>query len=66
MVWNVDDLIISHVESGAVKEIIYEHRKKYRNKADLNVHRGKVHKYLVMRFDYRTQDNVKIDMTEHL
>ena len=66
MVWHVDDLKMPNVESGAVKEIIAQIRKQYGNKADLTVHRKKVHKYLGMRLDYHTQDNVNIDMTEHL
>ena len=58
--WHVDDLKISHKESDEVTKFITELGKRYDN--DLTVHRGKVHSYLGMHFDYGTKGTVKISM----
>ena len=58
--WHVDDLKISHKESDEVTKFITELGKLYDN--DLTVHRGKVHLYLGMHFDYGTKGTVKISM----
>ena len=56
--WQVDALKISHKESDKVTKLITELGKLYDN--DLTVHRGKVHSYLGMHFDYSTKGTVKI------
>ena len=50
--WHVDDLKISHKESDEVTKFIRELEEVYGDK--LTVHRGKVHPYLGMQFDYST------------
>ena len=50
--WRVDDLKISHKENDEVKKFIRELEEVYGEK--LTVHRGKVHPYLGMHFDYST------------
>ena len=61
-VWHVDDLKLSQVEIGVVKEIIAQLSERCGKEVDLKIHIWKVHKYLVMRLEYRTQGKVKIDM----
>ena len=46
VVWHVDYLKISHVESDVVKEMISQLSKLYRKDTYLKIHRGKVHYYL--------------------
>ena len=60
VMWHVDDLKISQKESDEVTKFITELGKLYDN--DLPVHRGKVHSYLGMHFDYSTKGTVKISM----
>ena len=58
--WHVDDLKISHKESDEATKFITELGKRYDN--DLTVHRGTVHSYLGMHFDYGTKGTVKVSM----
>ena len=59
VVWNVDKLKVSHVESFETTKfarclsIIY---------GGLTVHKGKVHDYLVMELYYSKQVTVKVSM----
>ena len=58
--WHVDDLKISHKESDEVTKFLSELGKVFGNK--LTIHRGKIHLYLGMHFDYGTKGTVKISM----
>ena len=58
--WHVDDFKISHKESDKVTKFLSELGKVFGNK--LTIHRGKIHSYLGMHFDYSTKGTVKISM----
>ena len=68
IVWWVDDLKISHVDSKIVDEIIRWLRFKYEDPAIKNMpaHRGKVHEFLGMKFDYSTAGEVTCEMIEYV
>ena len=66
LVWHVEDLRISHIESGASEEMIIQLSKRYRKYADLKIQIGKVHEYLIIQLDRQTQVKVKMDMMEYL
>ena len=57
---------ISHKNEDTVSALINNIRKRYVKEADLTIHQGKLHKYMVMNLDYRNQGKVKIDMTYYL
>ena len=71
IVWHVDNLKISHIDSKAVTSIITDLNKKYGYKAcgkqsPLTVKRGKKHDYLGMTLDYSVDNKVKIDMQKYI
>ena len=63
IVWHVDDLKISHVDSNVVTKIIEMLSSEFGCEAPLTVNRGKVHDYLEMTLDYRIDGKVKILMS---
>ena len=65
-VWHVDNLNISHENGDTVDALINKISERYEKEEDLTIHRGKVHKYLGMKLDYRKEGKVKIDMTDYL
>ena len=64
VIWHVDDLKISHENGDTVDALINKLSEKYVKEAELTIHRGKVHKYLRIKLDYREQGKIKIDMTD--
>jgi hypothetical protein len=65
ILWHVDDLKISHVDSNVVSHIIDQLNEKYGKDAPLSVTRGKVHEYLGMTIDFTTKGKVKIIMDDY-
>ena len=66
VVWHVDNLKISQENGDTVGALINKLREQYGNEAYLTIHRGKVHKYLGMKMDYREESKVSIDMPYYL
>lgn len=66
IIWHVDDLKISHVDSEVVTSVIGTLNKAYGKHAPLTVTRGKVHDYLGMRLDYSKKGEVHITMIEYI
>ena len=66
VIWNVDDLEISHENGDTVDALINKFSKQYGKEADLTIHQGKVHEYMGMKIDYCEQGKVKINMKDYL
>ena len=66
VVWHVENLKISQENGDTVGALINKLREQYGNEAYLRIHRGKVHKYLGMKMDYREESKVSIDMPYYL
>jgi hypothetical protein len=66
IVWHVDDLKISHVESIEVTNVIEQLDSIFGNEAPLTIRRGKVHDYLGMTLDYATPGKVKVLMVDYI
>ena len=66
IMWHVDDLQISHVNSHVVTTIINALNKEYGDIMPLTISRGKVHDYLGMVFDYSTEGQVLIQMYQYI
>ena len=64
--WHVDDLKISHVDTGVVDEFIERMNAEFGKETHMNISRGRVHDYLGMIFDFSVPGEVKIDMTEYV
>ena len=60
---HVDDLKITCIEENEVDEVIEAVRTIYK---DIKVHRGKVHSYLGMTFDYSKQGKVRVSMEGYI
>jgi hypothetical protein len=52
IVWYVDDLKLSHVETSAVDDMIRLIQAEFGSVMDLTVQRGKIHDYLGIQFDF--------------
>jgi hypothetical protein len=66
VVWHVDDLKISHLDSNVVSEIISKLSGVFGKEAPLTINHGKVHDYLGMVIDYSIDGKVKIVMSEYI
>jgi hypothetical protein len=68
VLWHVDDLKISHVDTPVVDEFIEWARAKYEDKeiTKLKPSRGKIHDYLGITLDYTTKGKVKISMQDYI
>ena len=68
VVWHVDDLKISHVDSKVVNDLIDWIRMKYEDVeiGKIKPSRGKVHDYLGMTLDFATKGVVKIKMLDYV
>ena len=62
--WHVDDLKISHKDSGEVTKCIQYLQKIYGEK--MTIHRGKVHDYLGMDLDFSSSRVLKIGMIKYI
>ena len=66
IVWHVDDMKISHVQSTVVDSILVELKKEYGSIGELTVTRGKKHEYLGMTLDFTIPGKVQITMFDYI
>ena len=65
VLWHVDDLKISHVDSGVVDSILEKLNGRYGKDSPLVTTRGKVHEYLGMTLDYSNKGEVMVKMYDY-
>ena len=65
ILWHVDDLKISHVNSKGVDIVLGKHGERYGKDAPLLMTRGKVHEYLGMTLDFYSKGEVMIKMCDY-
>jgi uncharacterized protein YeaC (DUF1315 family) len=66
IVWYVDDLKISHVETSVVDDMIKSIKQEFGQKLDVTVRRGKVHDYLGLRIDFSEKGRVILSMYDFI
>jgi Reverse transcriptase (RNA-dependent DNA polymerase) len=66
IVWYVDDLKISHVDSSVVDSMIDSLKKEFGQVSDLTIRRGKVHDYLGIKFDFSVAGKVILSMDDYV
>ena len=66
IVWHVDDLKISHVDSSVVDGIIASLKEEYGQVGEMTVKRGKIHEYLGMTLDFSDDKSFVVDMEAYL
>jgi hypothetical protein len=66
ILWHVDDLKISHVDSEVVDAILEQLNTKYGKEAPLTVTRGKVHDYLGLTLDFTEDGKVVVRMEDYI
>ena len=66
VVWHVDDLNVSHVDSKEVDKFIMQMEEAFREDAPLSVSRGEIHDYLGMNLDFCVEGEVRIDMEHYI
>ena len=66
ILWHVDDLKISHVESQVVTEVISQISDEFGNEAPLTITRGKIHDYIGMTIEYCADNSVQITMIDYI
>ena len=66
IVWHVDDLKISHVDSKVVDEVLSSLKEEFGKVGELTVKRGKVHDYLGMTLDFSDENSVMVNMEKYL
>jgi hypothetical protein len=66
ILWHVDDLKISHIDSLVVDGILSELNTKYGKEAPLTVTRGKIHDYLGLTLDFSDDGKVKVRMEDYV
>ena len=62
--WHVDNLKISHADSGEVTKFLNHFTGIYSDR--MTVNRGKVHDYLGMDMDFSTAKTLKIGMIKYI
>ena len=65
ILWHVDDLKISHVNSKVVNSVLGKLGERYGKDAPLLTTRGKLHKYLGMTLDLSSKGEVMIKMYDY-
>ena len=65
IVWHVDDLKISHVDTSVVDEVIENLRSEFGKVGELTVNRGKVHDYLGMELDFSDENSFTVNMEKY-
>jgi hypothetical protein len=65
VLWHVDDLKISHVDSAVVDDILRMLDERYGKDAPLTVTRGDIHEYLGMTIDFSLKGKVMIIMNDY-
>ena len=66
VLWNVDDLKISHVNPQVVTDVLELLAGVYGQESPLTITRGKHHDYLGMHIDYSNKGKVSITMTQYI
>jgi hypothetical protein len=66
VLWNVDDLKISHVRDEVNTNIINKINDEFGKESPLTITRGKIHDYLGMALDYSEKGKVKIKMLDYI
>jgi Reverse transcriptase (RNA-dependent DNA polymerase) len=66
IVWYVDDLKISHVETSVVDDMIGSIKQEFGQKLDVTVRRGKIHDYLGLRIDFSEKGRVILSMYDFI
>jgi hypothetical protein len=66
IIWHVDDLKLSHIDSTVVDNIIALLEQEFGNEAPLTVTRGKVHDYLGMQLDFNTPGKLIVSMVPYI
>jgi hypothetical protein len=66
IIWHVDDLKISHIDSKVVDHIIAMLEAEFGREAPLTVRRGKVHDYLGMILDFSTPGKLVVSMEPYI
>jgi hypothetical protein len=66
IIWHVDDLKISHIDSKLVDHIIAMLEAEFGREAPLTVRRGKVHDYLGMILDFSTPGKLVVSMEPYI
>ena len=66
VLWNVDDIKISHAEEQVVSQVLTELEKEYRKEAPLSVRRGRKYNYLGMVLDYTKVGAIQVTMFDYI
>ena len=66
IIWHVDDLKISHVDSKVIDGIIESLNDEYGKVGEMMVRRGKVHDYLGMTLDFSEDKEFIVNMEAYL
>jgi len=66
IVWHVDDLKISHVDSKAVTGVIDQLQAAFGTETPITVKRGKIHDYLGMTLDFSSPGKVRVTMIDYI
>jgi hypothetical protein len=66
IVWYVDDLKLSHVDSSVVEDMIDTIKREFGKELDVTVRRGKVHDYLGIQFDFSEEGKVIMTMNDYI
>ena len=66
VVWYVDDLKISHANESAVDDVVNLVKGEFGKDLEVTVHRGKVHDYLGIRFDFTQTGRVTMTMHNYI
>jgi hypothetical protein len=66
ILWHVDDLKISHIDSTVVTDVIAMLSAEFGKEAPLTISRGATHEYLGMTLDFTEKGVAKIDMSKYV
>ena len=66
IVWYVDDMKISHVNSSVVDHMINMVKQEFGKELDVTVRRGKIHDYLGVQFDFSQKGKVVMSMDDYI
>ena len=66
VLWHVDDLKISHADSGVTEGVLDRLNIRYGKETPLTVTRGDIHEYLGMTIDFSTDGKVVIRMDDYV
>eukprot|EP00978_Attheya_sp_CCMP212_P044734 scaffold320412_cov39-Attheya_sp.AAC.1 len=66
IVWHVDNIKISHVDSKAVTSVIDQLQDAFGTETPITVKRGKFHDYLGMTLDFSSPGKVRVTMIDYI